>query len=132
MASKVKDKHVEALVEEYRKRLRPFGGLEIIEGLPKKGLPVKQAGEIVIGMDPTGKKMSSEELADFIQSKETVARKISFHIGEAEGLDDRVKQEADMLLSLSDMVMAHRISLIVLAEQIYRAHTIISGHPYHK
>jgi 23S rRNA (pseudouridine1915-N3)-methyltransferase len=55
-----------------------------------------------------------------------------FVIGSAEGLDNRVKERADLLLSLSDMTFTHEIARLLLVEQIYRAFTIIKNIKYHR
>ena len=59
-------------------------------------------------------------------------RDLVFIIGGADGIARELKARADMLLSLSTMTLPHALARVALAEQLYRAHTILSGHPYHR
>lgn len=137
MSSRIRDKSVEELTSEYVKRMSAYASCELVESFStnrSKQLPLLlKAGEgCLIGMDPKGKKFSSESFADWLEKKFETYGSITFYIGEAEGLHEELKEHLNETVSLSDMVMAHRISLVVLAEQLYRALTIIKGHPYHK
>ena len=73
--------------------------------------------------------MSSEELAKTI---EDAARDITFVIGSSYGLSEDVKKACDLRLSFSKMTFPHRLMRVILAEQIYRALSVISGFEYHK
>lgn len=86
----------------------------------------------IITLDPRGKMMSSEKFAQLIQKNFEEARNITFIIGGAYGLAKNLIQEADLVLSLSDMTMPHLLAKLILIEQIYRAQTILENHPYHK
>jgi 23S rRNA (pseudouridine1915-N3)-methyltransferase len=88
---------------------------------------------IVIAMDERGKSLNSEAFAKQIQRWRDDGRPaISFVIGGADGIDPAFVTEADLVLSFSSMVWPHQLVRIMLAEQLYRTTTILSGHPYHR
>jgi 23S rRNA (pseudouridine1915-N3)-methyltransferase len=78
-----------------------------------------------------GKKMDSIALANFI-SQTLGTKKITFIIGGAHGVAQKVKARANIAISFSDMTFPHMLVRIILLEQIYRSKSILSGHPYHK
>lgn len=82
----------------------------------------------VVLLDETGTMLSSPELSSYMFS---TGSDLAFIIGGAYGVDERVKQRADVRLALGKLVYPHQLVRIILAEQIYRAHTIHTGHPYH-
>lgn len=130
MASKIKEAEVKNLTERYVKMASGFMPVSFETDSGKKNRSHQKG--LLVGMDPAGRQFSSEEFADWLRKRIETHGDITFYIGEAEGLPEDVREEASEFISLSGMTMAHRISLIVLAEQIYRALTIINGHPYHK
>lgn len=136
-AFKLKDNRMSSLVDDYVKMIRPFANLELIE-TPKSAEKKpddffkKFDGDFIVGMDPAGRKMDSFQFSSWLEKIFMERPAATFFIGEAEGLNSNVVQRASELISLSDMTMAHRVSLLVLAEQLYRAMTIMKGHPYHK
>jgi 23S rRNA (pseudouridine1915-N3)-methyltransferase len=80
-----------------------------------------------------GKPLGSEDLADELRTRMLHGSSgIAFLIGGAHGLDDRVFEKANRSLSLSTMTLPHEMARLVLAEQLYRAGTILRGEPYHK
>lgn len=85
----------------------------------------------VIALDEKGKEFTSQGFAEFIE-KQIHFKELVFLIGGAYGLSDAVRNKAGMLVSLSKMTMPHKMVRLFLCEQLYRAHTINSGHPYHK
>lgn len=87
---------------------------------------------LLILLDPTGNHYSSEKFAKIIGKALDSSKNITFVIGGAYGLDKSLAEDADILLSLSEMTMPHLLAKLVLIEQIYRAQTIIDSHPYHK
>ncbi len=149
----IKDKFYAEAVKEYEKRLSAFckiknielkeekppenpsdaeialvikkEGDRLLEALPKKGYKIALCVE--------GTQISSEELAKKI-SAVTISgdSEITFIIGGAFGMDERVKKAADYRLSISKMTFTHRMMRVILAEQIYRALNILSGGNYHK
>jgi 23S rRNA (pseudouridine1915-N3)-methyltransferase len=83
--------------------------------------------------DERGKAASSLDFAEFIRRERDAGRKaLWFAIGGAEGLDPRLRQKARAVFSFGAMTLPHQLVRVLAAEQIYRAMTIISGHPYHK
>ena len=93
---------------------------------------VPSGGKIIV-LDENGKTPSSREFADLIGKwiDEGVPA-ISFLIGGANGHAQFLKEKADYKLSFGRMTLPHMLARVVLAEQIYRAKTILDGHPYHK
>lgn len=86
----------------------------------------------VILLDETGQQLSSLELADRLQSfMNQSVKKIVFVIGGAYGVSDEIIQRSDLVLSLSKLVFPHQLVRLILAEQLYRAHTILAGEKYH-
>ncbi len=83
-------------------------------------------------LDEKGKEFSSVEFAGFLQkSMNAGTRELFFIIGGAYGVAESVKQKADMILSLSRMTFTHQVIRLLLAEQVYRAMTILKNEPYH-
>jgi 23S rRNA (pseudouridine1915-N3)-methyltransferase len=87
----------------------------------------------LISLDPGGKMLSSEAFAAALAKfRDGSAGGLAFLIGGADGLGLAVRNKADLLLSLGPMTLPHGLARIVLAEQLYRAVTILAGHPYHR
>jgi 23S rRNA (pseudouridine1915-N3)-methyltransferase len=87
----------------------------------------------IIVLDERGKQFSSQEFANILENFNVNGdSNIAFIIGGAFGLSDDVKNKADILLSISKMTLPHLMVRSFLIEQIYRASTIISNHPYNK
>ena len=82
-----------------------------------------------IALDERGKNYNSKEFALLVDN---IDNPINFIIGGAYGLSSEIKDKSNLLLSLSSFTMPHMLAKVVLVEQIYRAFTINSGHPYHK
>ncbi|WP_045211273.1 23S rRNA (pseudouridine(1915)-N(3))-methyltransferase RlmH [Desulfonatronovibrio magnus] len=88
--------------------------------------------DLLIVLDEKGKELTSCKFAQKMQTWDELPGKTPcFIIGGSYGLWDQVRQHADFILSLGPMTMPHELAAIVLMEQIYRARTIIQGHPYH-
>jgi len=86
-----------------------------------------------IVLDSGGKALGSEDFANRLAAlRDQGTQTTAFLIGGADGLDPRLKAEADLVLSYGAATFPHQIVRILLAEQIYRAITILSGHPYHR
>ena len=88
--------------------------------------------DYLILLDETGKQLSSIELANFIQQRANESSKrIIFLIGGAYGVDETIKQKANFVFSFSKLVFPHQIFRLMLAEQVYRACTILRNEKYH-
>jgi 23S rRNA (pseudouridine1915-N3)-methyltransferase len=87
---------------------------------------------VAVLLDSRGKQMSSEVFAVWLGARrDEGAQHIVFAIGPASGWSDAARGQAQLLLSLGPMTLAHALARAVMAEQIYRAFTILTGHPYH-
>lgn len=83
-------------------------------------------------LDSRGKQLSSEELAGHIGSwRDNGTQRLVFAIGPADGWSTAAREHANLLLSLGRITLPHQLARVVLAEQVYRALTILAGHPYH-
>ena len=89
-------------------------------------------GAAMVALDETGPAMSTRVFATQIERWRTDARDVAFVIGSTDGLAATLKRNADRLLSLSAMTLPHGLARVMLAEQIYRAHSLAAGHPYHR
>jgi 23S rRNA (pseudouridine1915-N3)-methyltransferase len=87
---------------------------------------------VAVLLDSRGKQMSSEVFAAWLGTRrDEGAQHIVFAIGPASGWSDAARGQAKLLLSLGPMTLAHALARLVAAEQLYRAFTILTGHPYH-
>lgn len=92
-----------------------------------------QPSTLLILLDETGKSLPSETLAETIAKKrDNGARHMVFAIGGADGHDEGLRSRADLVLSFGAATWPHQMVRIMLAEQLYRLVTILSGHPYHR
>jgi 23S rRNA (pseudouridine1915-N3)-methyltransferase len=97
----------------------------ILKSIPK--------GYFIITLDETGKNLTSEEFAKYINSLQISGySNIAFTIGGASGHSPELLAKSNYVIALGKMTMSHKLAKVVLIEQLYRAQTIISGHPYHK
>lgn len=112
----------ETACAEYAKRMPRGYAVARIAAKNANRLP---RGRLVV-LDERGKDLTTVQFADLLKA-ETV-----FVIGGADGLDRKVKSEADFLLRLSSLTLPHALAQVVLLEQLYRAATLLVGHPYHR
>jgi 23S rRNA (pseudouridine1915-N3)-methyltransferase len=92
-----------------------------------------QPATLLVLLDETGKSLPSETFADAIAKKrDNGSRHMVFAIGGADGHDESLKSRADLVLSFGAATWPHQMVRIMLAEQLYRCVTILSGHPYHR
>lgn len=98
-----------------------------------RALAAALQGSALILLDETGKSIGSEAFAARIgEMRDTGARSLLFAIGGADGHDPELRKSAALTLSFGTMTWPHQIVRVMLAEQLYRATTILSGHPYHR
>ena len=91
-----------------------------------------QSGDYVVLLDEKGEQMRSLEFASWLQKRmNSGVKRLCFIIGGPYGFAEEVYKRGDMKLSLSKMTFSHQIVRAIFAEQLYRAHTILSGEPYH-
>ena len=143
---KLKEDFFVSACEEYLKRLSRFDAMSVIE-IPEapQGKSIEEQCKIegdgilnkahgyIIALDIKGKKYTSNDFANFIQTKRNEGiSEISFVIGGSNGLSNEVREKASALLSFSDMTFPHQLFRVMLLEQIYRAETILNHIPYHK
>ena len=86
----------------------------------------------VISWDSEGKQISSVDFANLMKQKIQSQKSISFLVGGSHGFTNEVKHKSDMVLSASLLTFPHKLFRLILVEQIYRAHTILTNMPYHK
>lgn len=128
---KARDPNANALSEEYIRRSTRFVHCEMREIHPQRFDPwSRHATAQKILLDPTGKSFDSPQFSKLIAKAEQTARDLVFLVGGADGHPAGWRERADLLLSLSPMTFPHELARVILAEQIYRALTLLKGHPY--
>ena len=90
------------------------------------------AGAVTVALDERGKVLSSPDFAHRLRDWGDQGRDVAFVIGGADGIDPDLRREADLAISFGSMVWPHKLVRVMLAEQIYRAATILTGSPYHR
>ena len=91
-----------------------------------------RAPAIIVLLDSRGRQMTSENFAAWLGAqRDNGAQQIVFAIGPADGWSEASRKRATLLLSLGPFTLAHALARVVMAEQLYRAFTILTGHPYH-
>lgn len=120
------------LIDRYLKRL-PWPA-KVTELLDRGGaMPALQSGEIMIALDETGDELGSVAFAQRIAAwRDAGARELRFVIGGADGLDADALENADFVLSFGKATWPHLLARAMLAEQLWRAASILAGHPYHR
>ncbi len=134
---------------EYAKRMPREARIEAIEIRPEPRTSGKNVTQIMeaeahriqaslpqgalhIALDEHGAAWTTRRLADRMQDWMREGRDVAFIIGGADGLHDTVKRSAHQLLALSAMTLPHAMVRVLLAEQLYRAHSLLHNHPYHR
>jgi 23S rRNA (pseudouridine1915-N3)-methyltransferase len=91
-----------------------------------------ESSEQVVLLDERGKQLSSKALAAQLSRWQADGRDLCFVIGGPDGVADTCKQRADFTWSLSQLTLPHGLARVLFAEQLYRAHSLHTGHPYHR
>ena len=135
---KTKDPAIQSLTADYLKRLGYYADVEgmaypsedaLLKMRDKSG--ARPAYAIVL-LDSRGEELSSEEFAKFLENHQNRnPQPLLFAIGGADGFSPAARRSAHFVLSLGKMTLAHELARVVLLEQIYRAFSILKGHPYH-
>lgn len=132
------------LFNAYQKRLRsgldlieveekrPLGGAELMAREAELVADKIPDGAYLIALDERGKAMSSRIFAEKISALQDMGRDVAFIIGGADGLDESLRAKADLLLGFGPQTWPHMLVRAMLAEQVYRAQSILAGHPYHR
>lgn len=149
---KIKDDWITRGIAEYSKRMSAYSKFEVFEideykipqkasqaqintGLEKEGekilSKIPQRSKVV-AMCIEGRQMSSDILSDTLKDFSSNASRVVFIIGSSYGMSTKVKERADIKLSLSKMTFPHQLTRLILSEQIYRALSIQAGSQYHK
>lgn len=143
---KTKEKYLQDGVEEYVKRLTRFATFDVVvvpEGKTTDSNLAKQKEgdailakvdktDVLVLLDERGKQFTSEKFAAYIDNKASLGTKtLIFAIGGAFGFADKVYDRANEKIALSEMTFSHQMIRLFFTEQLYRAYTIIKGHPYH-
>ena len=140
---------VDAGFQEYAKRMPREAALMLreIRAEPRaEGAPVERCieaeakriraampkGAFAVVLDERGKACTTRELARRMEKWQAEGRDVALVIGGADGLAQDVRAGADWLWSLSPLTLPHGLVRVVVAEQLYRAHSLLRGHPYHR
>jgi 23S rRNA (pseudouridine1915-N3)-methyltransferase len=134
--------------DDYARRLPREFALELTALKPEprdRGKPVPQLlaaeaaritaackGARVVALDERGQPWTTRALADHLARWRDEARDAAFVIGSADGLADSVKRDATTVVALSALTLPHGLVRVLVAEQLYRAVSLLSGHPYHR
>jgi 23S rRNA (pseudouridine1915-N3)-methyltransferase len=137
---KTKQPGIQTLTDEYLQRLSYYTEAEGIALKDELALlqldganSRSRAKPVLVLLDAQGKQMTSEELAKLIGNhRDRNPVPLVFAIGPANGFTEETRRAASLLLSLGNMTIAHELARVVLLEQLYRAFTILQGHPYHR
>ena len=137
-----------AAFDEYARRMPREFALELIELKPEardRGKSVAQmletegariaaaaAGNQIVALDEHGDAWTTSKLAQRLRTWQEEARSIAFVIGSADGLAPAVKSNAAAVVALSALTLPHSLARVLLAEQLYRAVSLLQGHPYHR
>jgi 23S rRNA (pseudouridine1915-N3)-methyltransferase len=135
---RTKNPAIQSLTDDYVKRIQRYADAEALQLPDESALlklreksGVRQAHTIVL-LDSHGRQLTSEEFAQFLQNhQDRNSQPLVLAIGPADGFSDAARKCATATLSLGKMTLAHELARIVLLEQVYRAFTILKGHPYH-
>lgn len=124
--------HLTEIRPEARTDDAPGAIRRVLEIEAKRIRAALPAGCTLIALDERGRQHTSHELADCMRAWRREGRDVAFVIGGADGLEPRLKSEAAQLWALSRLTLPHGLVRVVLAEQLYRAASIVQGHPYHR
>jgi 23S rRNA (pseudouridine1915-N3)-methyltransferase len=130
---------VDAAWQDYTKRLRATMPVELVE-LGTKSMALEAARilaalgprEHVVALDERGKEFSSINLASWLEERRRSGLDLALVIGGPDGLADEVLKRSQQRWSLSRLTLPHGLVRVLVAEQLYRASTILAGHPYHR
>jgi 23S rRNA (pseudouridine1915-N3)-methyltransferase len=111
---------------------RGSGTKKILEAEAKRIVAALPRGCFTVVLDQAGRSFTTEALAQRLAEWQSRGGDVAFVIGGADGLSEQLKQDAGFRWSLSALTLPHALVRVVLAEQLYRATSILKGHPYHR
>jgi 23S rRNA (pseudouridine1915-N3)-methyltransferase len=127
---------MDAGVEQYARRFGRGLKFELIEvPLAREAERMRAAiadGDYVVALEVGGRAMSTPELAHWLSSRMADGRNLALLVGGPDGLDAGLSSRADFRWSLSPLTWPHGLVRVMVAEQLYRAHSLLLGHPYHR
>jgi 23S rRNA (pseudouridine1915-N3)-methyltransferase len=136
VVGRLKEAYLREAEAEYRKRLRPYCTLDVVEHKDEAALLRSLPdGAHVYALDERGATPSTAELARDVLSWEEQhggGAAVVFAIGGADGHSDAVRARARKLLSFGRMTIAHRLVRVLVLEQLYRCFRVLRGEPYHR
>lgn len=125
------------IFNEYVKRISAFAKVEVIhlkedENSEKKALDQMEKTFKIV-MSEEGREFNSRSFADFLEKREVSGQsEISFFIGGPDGHSQELKDQSDILMSMSKLTMPHDLAMVFLTETVYRSLSINNNHPYHR
>ena len=135
---KTKSPAIDSLTKEYLARISRYVDIQGLElagesALLKLCARVRtRPAHMLVLFDMRGKQLSSEDFADFLRNhQDRNPQPLVLAIGPADGFTDEARSSAAAIISVGKMTLAHELARVVLLEQVYRALTILRGHPYH-
>jgi len=138
---KTKEPAIQSLTAEYLKRISRYVEVEgiavrdeaaVLAMAGRAGASKSAAKSTLFLMDSRGKEFSSEQFAKVLGDyQDRNPLPVVFAIGGADGFSEQARAAAQQVISLGEMTLAHEVARVVLLEQVYRAFTILKGHPYH-
>ncbi len=138
IATRAAGEPYEAMVAEYMGRTRPYLPIESVTFKTSAAFfdtmerQRSRMGSLLVLLDGRGRQFSSEELAQWLgRMRDEGQQRVVFAIGPADGWSVAERTRAALLLSLGPMTLPHELARVVISEQVYRAFTILAGHPYH-
>lgn len=133
---------------EYVKRMPREARTEVLAVKPERrtGQPAEQVkaaeaarllercpkGAVLVALDEHGRQVTTQELADLLAGWMASGRDVALLMGGADGLSGEILARADLVLALSRLTLPHALARVLLTEQLYRAASLLAGHPYHR
>ncbi|HKS83530.1 MAG TPA: 23S rRNA (pseudouridine(1915)-N(3))-methyltransferase RlmH [Candidatus Acidoferrales bacterium] len=137
MLGKTRRPEIRGLLDDYVSRIRHYAAIEITELREASAAALRKCkldpAAVVVLLDAAGKSFTTPELARWLgRHRDSGLRELVFLCGDADGFPHEFRAAAREKISLSPLTMPHEFARVLLAEQLYRAFTILHGHPYSK
>jgi 23S rRNA (pseudouridine1915-N3)-methyltransferase len=134
------DEYAQRLQADYRLELKEIAlgqrsGNNTAQAIAREGermLAAIPSRAFIVALQVTGKSLSSEQLAQFLQARARDGRDVAFLIGGPDGIATEADARAELRWSLSALTLPHGLARVMVAEALYRAVSIVKGHPYHR